>query len=413
MKKKATIVFIYNSFKDPLFQNLVFSYLKTLSASGPYTFHLITHEQDRYAVSNSKKEEIHQQLLKYDIKWYPQQFHTGRFLILKKLYDLLVSLLVVANIRVRYRTKLIFAFANVSGAFSIILSKLLGMKFLIYSYEPHAEFQAELGLWKRNSLTYKVLSTLERYAGLYGEYVLTGTQYMVDDLKAAGAKGTVLRAPTSVDENRFIFDRTARERIRKELGIGDRPALLYLGKFGGLYYKEETAIFCKNLKDHIKSLYCLIVTPDDNNEVRRWFHEAGFVDNDFTVSGPFTNVVPYISAADIGLNAIPPSPSQKYRSPTKIAEYLSCGIPYITCQGISEDDIIAQKHKVGAVVAQFDSTSAKQVYPAIEDLLNEDKTTQRQRCREVGIEYRDRANVDWVLAKIFSEVFGGLDYTRT
>ena len=409
MKKKATLVFIYNSFKDPLFQNLVFSYIKTLSAKGPYSFHLITYEQERYAVSATEKLRIQKGLRAYDVKWYPQRFHTGNFLIFKKLYDLLVSLLIAAKIRVQYRTKLIFAFANVSGAFSIILSKLFRMKFLIYSYEPHAEFQVELGLWKRNGLPYKVLSALERYAGLYGDYVLTGTQYMVDDLRAAGARGKIIRAPTSVDEKRFVFDHVARERIRKELGIGNRPTLLYLGKFGGLYYKEETSIFCKYLKEHIESLYFLIVTPNENDEVREWFYEAGFVDDDFTVSGPFTNVVPYISAADIGLNAIPPSPSQKYRSPTKTAEYLACGIPYITCQGISEDDVIAQKYKVGAVVAQFDSDSAKRVYPIVEDFLNEDKVVQRERCRQVGIMYRDKAHVDKAISDIFSEVFNGLN----
>ena len=405
MNCKPTLVFVYNSFRDPLLQNLVLSYIKTLSSKGLYTFHLVTFEQEQYAITASEAVKIRDELRTYGIIWYPQRFHTGRFLILKKLYDLLVSLFTVAQIRVRYHTQLIFAFANVSGAFSIILSKLLSMKFLIFSYEPHAEFQAELGRWERHGLPYKVLSALERYAGLYGDYILTGTQYMVDDLKAIGARGKIIRAPTSVDEEQFVFDSVARERIREELDIRNRPVLLYLGKFGGLYYEKETVLFCKYLKGHIKSLYFLIITPNHNEEVREWFYEAGFTDNDFAVSGPFTNVVPYISAADIGLNAIPPSPSQKYRSPTKIAEYLACGVPYITCQGISEDDVVAQKYKVGAVVTQFDSVSAKRVYPVVEELLNEDKVVQRERCRRVGTIYRSKIHVDNVLSDIFNEVF--------
>jgi hypothetical protein len=366
---------------------------------------LITYEQERYAVSATEKIKIQEELRTYGIEWYPQRFHTGKFLIFKKLYDLLVGLLTVAQIRVKYRTQLIFAFANVSGAFSIILSKLFRMKFLIYSYEPHAEFQAELGLWKRNGLPYKVLSSLERYAGLYGDYVLTGTQYMVDDLRAAGARGKILRAPTSVDEKRFVFDHVAREHIRKGLGIGNRPTLLYLGKFGGLYYEKETAMFCKYLKEHINSLFFLIVTPNDNNEVREWFHEAGFADNDFTVSGPFTNVVPYISAADVGLNAIPPSPSQKYRSPTKTAEYLLCGLPYVTCRGVSEDDVIAEQYGVGTVLERFDELSVNRIYPTIQKILEEDKDTQRARCRHVGVKYRGKSNVDRLLQSIYDDLF--------
>ncbi len=404
MKRKATLVFIYNSFKDPLFQNLVLSYLKTLSTKGSYTFHIITFEQKEYSISNAEKLRIHQELKEYNIDWYPLQFHTGRFLILKKLYDLLTSLFIVIRIRIVHNTKVIFAFANVSGAFSIVLSKLLRMKFLIYSYEPHADFQIELGLWSKKSLPYRILSSLERYVGINGDYILTGTQYMVDDLKKSGAKGKVFRAPTSVDEHKFSFDIIAREKVRHELGISDKHVLLYLGKFGGLYYSQETALLCKLLKERIDKFFFLIVTPNRNEEVAQWFQQAGLSESEYLVAGPFTDVVPYISAVDIGLNAIPPSPAQKYRSPTKVAEYLLCGIPYITCRGVSEDDIVAEDNNVGVVLDKFDKPSVKKIYPKVIELLTEDKAVQRERCRKVGISYRGKSNIDSLLQRIYDEL---------
>ena len=318
---------------------------------------------------------------------------------------MLVSIAMVIKIRIHYNTKVIFAFANVSGAFSILMSKMFRMKFLVYSYEPHADFQVELGLWRHNSLSYRILSTLEKYAGLQGDYILTGTQYMVDHLSKEGAIGKVYRAPTSVDETVFVFDPKARKYTRKRLEIGNRDVLLYLGKFGGLYYREEIAIVCKLLKDRINSLYCLIVTPDNNERVTNWFSQAGLAEDSFTVIGPFADVVPYISAADIGLNAIPPSPSQKYRSPTKIAEYLLCGLPYITCRGVSEDDIVAEQHQVGAVLDCFDKSSVERTYPMIQKILKEDKAVQRRRCRQVGINYRGKSNVDDLLQSIYTDVF--------
>lgn len=406
MKQKSTLVFIYNSFQDPLFQNLVLAYIKTLSQQNPqYAFHLITFEQSDYSLTKEEISKTRGALIKYRIYWYPLKFHTGRFLLLKKAYDFGRGMLQVAWLRARYDTRLIFAFANISAAFSFVLSRILGMKFMVYSYEPHSEFMAELGGWSRKSLKYMILNKLETYAGLKGEYILTGTQYMVDYLATHGATGKIYRAPTSVDETKFTFREDERKKLRAKLGVENRPVLLYLGKFGGLYYSEETIYQFKYLQKFIPELFFLIVTPSDKDEILSWLKKADIRDKDFHLTGPHKEVVPYICAADIGLNAIPPSPAQKFRSPTKVAEYLLCGLPYITCRGISEDDIIAEKYHVGAVINDFGKDSVKKIIPQLHVLLNEDKLKQIDRCRKAGIMYRGKSNIDQLLTGIYEEVF--------
>ena len=129
--KGNTLVFIYNSFKDPLFQNLMLSYLKTLAPNRVGKFYLITFEQVRYRMSKEEKLIAKKELAKIDIFWLPLKFHTGKFLLLKKAWDLLCGFLLVSWIRIRYRTQIIFCFANVSASFGYVFSRFLNMKLMV------------------------------------------------------------------------------------------------------------------------------------------------------------------------------------------------------------------------------------------------------------------------------------------
>jgi len=178
--------------------------------------------------------------------------------------------------------------------------------------------------------------------------------------------------------------------------------LLYLGKFGGLYYNTEIARFCQILFEKDPNLFFLIVTPNDHYQINQMFLSTGLNSTDFVITEAFsvTEVIEYISASDIGLNAIPPSPSQKYRSPVKVAEYLMCGLPYITCKGISEDDIYAKQYNIGAVVNSFSRTDILASIDSINKLIYNDRTSLSQKCREIGISYRAKSNVDKILSNI-------------
>jgi|TARA_B100001964_G_C14256382_1_gene612667 hypothetical protein len=381
------------------------SYVKTLAETKKYTFHLITFEQKKYALSEKEKSEINLSLNAQGIYWFPLKFHTGSFLLLKKIYDFVNLSILVSKIRFIYNAKMIISLSNVSASFAIIFAKLLKMKILIFNYEPHSLFQAELGVWSNGSLKYKLLNRIETYAGLQANYVLTGTKSMVKYLHSKGAKGTIFRAPSSIDENIYKFDPKARIRVRMRLGVEKNKILLYLGKFGGLYYESEIAKFCRILLEHDSRYFFLIVTPNDHLKINKMFFTAGLKKTEFTVTEAFSEaeVIEYISASDIGLSAIPPSPSQKYRSPVKVAEYLMCGLPYITCKGISEDDIYAKKNNVGVVVNSFTRKDIVASIDNINDIIQNDRMFLRQKCREVGISYRSKSNVDKILTDIFSK----------
>ena len=403
----AAIVLIYHSYRDPLFQNLMLEYLRTLVKSEGVHFYLITFEQKHYALSVEQVRREQRILLQSGISWYPIPYHAGSFIVLKKIVDLFQAIFLMGKLRQLTKAKLLVTFTNLSASIGIICAHLFRLKMLVYCYEPHSDFLVELGIWRKGSIKHRISRWIELYAGKRADFVMASTKYVADLLTDFKVKGRVVRAPVSVDENKFLFKSKGREKIRQIYDLKNRNVFLYLGKFGYLYYNEEISKLCKTLFDNIDNSFFLIVTSNDQETIRRMFQRNGLPEGSFFVTGnlSYEEVKDYISAADIGLSAVSPTPSQKFRSPTKVAEYLLCGLPYITCEGVSEDDIYAIKHNVGAVVKSFDENHIIESIFQIQNLLNEEKVSIRERCRNVGISYRGKSNIDQLFQQFFREIY--------
>lgn len=406
LPEKHFLVLIYNSFKDPLFQNLVFAYMREQSRRhANYHFELITFEQRKYALSKQERKATKALLSGERIAWHPLTYHSGWLMFVKKAFDISSAFVLSARIRLRKRIDLVIAFANTSAAISLLIAKFLRTKMMVYSFEPHSEFLAEFGTWNRHGWRYRVLNGLEERVAREADYILTGTSHMRERLLPA-ASGQVYRAPSSVDETLFRFCPEARKRHREGWQVDDRKVLVYAGKFGGIYYDREIAAFCKALAEGDPGWYFLILTPSPADAVQQLFEEAGMHPHQYRIDEAIgaEAMRDLLSAADMGLTAIPPYPNQKYRSPVKVGEYLLCGLPYITCRGVSEDDAWAEREHVGIVVPHIAADVAVQVQNEAEAFFAESPEALRERCRKAGIAYRGRAQVDALFEQILDEV---------
>lgn len=384
------ILFIYNSFNDPLFKGLLLTYIKKINAVDPnFNFHIITYEQKKYALTKQQKEKTTKELIKQNIYWHPLTYHSGRFILLKKTWDFTNGFFKVLFLKIKTRSNVLLSFTNIAGSVGFIFSRILNLKFIVFSYEPHSEFLADFGLWERGSLQFKCLNKLEHLMGRHGEHIITGTQYLVNELKVSGAKGKAYRIPSCVDEEKFKFDAIARNAIRARYNIGSRKCLIYVGKFGDLYYREEVPLLFKRILHYEPDFFFLVITPQDSGEIENLFLSAGVNQNEFAItSSSYDKVQDYISAADIGLIAIRPASSQRFRSPVKTGEYLMCGVPYIVCRGISEDDFYAEQNQVGIVIDDFITVEGRTLIQKMDILFDEAPQVLRDRCRKVGIAYR-------------------------
>lgn len=402
--KKHIVIFLYYSLKDPLCEGLMLSYLKALREDNTI-FHLITYEQKKFAVLPEEMHVLKERLfLDHHIQWYPRQFTSGRFFLLKKGVSAIQGIRLVLKINRKSPLSLICGMATLAGTFAFIASRLLRVPYCQFTYEPHSLIMMESGRMSASSLRYKIARYFEKKIGLQSEYVACTTKHMVNDLKAMGAKGKLLRIPTSVDEDLNKFDEHARDKIRLELGLTSEPLIIYPGKFGGMYRQKATIELLTAWTRLFPSGHVLIITDYDLSEIQNWLSECNAEMTRFHLKStvPLHMIPQYVSAADMGLIAYENFESRKYCSPVKTGEFLMCGVPILVQAGTSEDDEIALKNRVGAVLTTFDTEGLTACHETMKNLLSEDKTQLRQRCRETAISYRGKKNALQLMKDIFN-----------
>jgi hypothetical protein len=401
------IVYSFQSLKDPLFEGLMLEYLKRLDLNTDVVFHLITHEQKAYRLTKEEKDNTLKHLRKYNIEWYPINYHTGKFILLKKGYDFTRSLVLCLKIKFKFKPKRIIAFLSGGGAFSYIISKIIRLKFIVVCLEPHSDYLVDFNIWSKNSLKYKLLNYFERKQAIHAEHIIVPTSYTENLLKEYKSKSRIWKSPICVDENKFRFSQEHRDKLRNHFGIAEKYVLLYVGKFGGIYYNADNVFdFFNLLKEELPNLHLFIITGEEKDILTAAMKSRNINASDCTIQGfvPYNELNNFISLADIGFLAVPSLPSQKYRTPVKTGIYLQTGLPYIVNEGIAEDDIVAQKEDVGIVIKNISKESIPHCVEEISRFSAMNKEELRERCRYIGIKYRGMNNMVGVLNEILNEV---------
>jgi glycosyltransferase involved in cell wall biosynthesis len=143
--------------------------------------------------------------------------------------------------------------------------------------------------------------------------------------------------PCAVDLDRFSFRAESRVRVRAALRLGDAPVAVYSGSLGSWYLPEAMFDFVGASRVELPGLHFLILTPQ-REIAERAAAGKGLLSSTRVVSVSPEEVPDYLSAADFGLSFIAPAPSKAASSPTKLGEYLSCGLPVVLNAGVGDAD---------------------------------------------------------------------------
>lgn len=411
MSTPSIIICASHSFKDPLFNGLMYQYILAHQSqhAGQCRYHIVTEEQEAFRMNAEQKAELQNTLNAKNIFWHPMPYRGGRFILFKKLWNFLGLFFKLWSIKRREKTKLIIGFLAIAGGYAFIISRILGMRLMVFCFEPHSLYMKEFGIWPASSLKFKLLNKVERWQATKADFVSGPTIHTINLLKSWQSKAQLFRVPISIDTQKFSFSEAQRQAIRQQFNIpDDRYLMLYLGKFGGIYYDEkEVATFCKRLYDFDNSIFFFTITPNATEDVNTAYKEAGLKETDFKILNkiPYSEIEAYISACDLGIVAIPPLDSQKFRTPVKIGNYLGCGIPFIVNRGIADDDIMAEEENVGVVFESLDQKEMQRPLQKLKSLMQEDKEILRNRCRKAAIKHRGLQNSTEVLKYVIEQCY--------
>lgn len=397
MREKRIFIFAYYSFKDPVFQSAVLQYFTDFPHKEQFRFILLTFEQERYRIPNTEIAAITAELKNHNIDWYYLNWHSGRLKMLKKAYDFCNGFFKSVYLVFRFRPSIIYSEAFPSAIIAHWVCRFTMRKHIIHTFEPHADYMVEGGVWKKNSWETIVLKYFEQRVAKRAYAILTATEAMIRKLSDQSITAKLIRVPSCVDTNVFQFDASARKQVRTFHGLGRQDiAIVYIGKMGGMYWEKEIFQFfraCLNTSDRF---FFFFFSPDDLSRAKKYALEAAIPPERIFFSFLKREEVPsFLSAADYGVVPVHQYPSKRYCSPIKDGEYWACGLPIIIQEGVSDDFEFTAQQELGIVISKMDADTFHSVAAVI---VNEQDGTpekeaemkvKRQRCRDFVLKDRD------------------------
>ncbi|AHM59902.1 group 1 glycosyl transferase [Flammeovirgaceae bacterium 311] len=269
----------------------------------------------------------------------------------------------------------------------------------VESFEPHAAYMLESGVWPKWDLRYLIEHFGESAQLRTATAIMPVAEgYRSVLISKAVPEEKLMTLPCTVDVDYFGFRETTRRQVRAALGLADQAVCgIYVGKFGGLYYDEEAFEIFRLSRQLIPNFHLIILSPQPAEEIRKKLMDVGFQENEFFVDGKPHHEIPlYLHAADFAYALYRPSPSKKYLSPIKIGEYWAAGLPVMLSEGVGDETEIIAAGKGGVLFTM------KSVQTALKEMRKVVEAVSKSDYKELAIKYRGRRHIAQVYEKAFA-----------
>lgn len=293
-----------------------------------------------------------------------------------------------------------------TGIHGDLLLQLLGIPYVVESFEPHAHYMLQTGTWQRCDPKYLVQRRWEQRVKRTAAALITVSHGYARHLREReGISPERLHTvPCWVDADRFRIDPEARTSLRQQLGIGDRLAVVYVGKFGGIYSPLCDLAMLRELQQCLgQTLFVMVLTSADVAAVRQQLRHVGFTPDQVYVSCvPRDQVNAYLNAADLAVSFINSGPWSFACSAIKHGEYWACGLPVLMPPGVGDEAGWLEAERAGAIASFHDPAAVHLASRRLIKIMAE--PGHRQRIRAVGLRERSVAALLTTYRRLLDQV---------
>jgi hypothetical protein len=368
----------YLSLEDPLVHSQVVAYLTGLAARG-HTIHLLTFEPE---LPDERRRALEADLGARGITWHSLRYHK-RPSLPATIFDALAGAVVAARLVRRHGLDAIHARSHVPAAMALIARRLTKSRMIFDLRGLMAEEYADAGHWRQGGIPFRITKRVEAAAIRAADAMVVLTERVRDYLFPDGGSPPLEVIPCCADLSEIEAQHDARAATRAELDAGERPVLLYVGKFTGWYMEREMVDFFAAARAELPGLLFVVVTQADREPALAALAARGIGAEDFRItSSPPGEIGRYLAAADAGIAFIRPCLSKISSSPTKIGEYLGGGLPVVSGTGIGDVDALLSADGVGVLVPEFADDAYTAAARRLAELIGDPAT--RGRCRSVA-----------------------------
>jgi glycosyltransferase involved in cell wall biosynthesis len=192
----------------------------------------------------------------------------------------------------------------------------------------------------------------------------------------AGRVPPIAVIPTCADLDRFTIQGSP---------PGRAFTLGYVGSLGTWYLLDEMLQFFRRLREQEPTARLLVVNRGEQERVRAGAASAGIDPEAIEIiAAEHADMPGHIARMNAAMALIRPDYSKIASAPTKLAEYLGCGVPCLGNAGIGDMEGILEGRKVGVVLRGFSPSELDEGARQLLALAREPGI--QQRCRAVALD---------------------------
>ena len=369
----------YDGMLEPLGQSQVLSYLERLGRAR--RIHLISYEKPGDWQDAQAREAVRDRLVASGIQWHPLRYHK-RLSVLATAWDIALGTAVGLTLVVRHHIGVVHARSYVAGIMALAIKRITGARFLFDMRGFWVDERVDGGMWRRDSLLFRAGKAVERRLLQGADHVVSlthagvGELQQFDYLRGHMPLSTVI--PTCADLSRFCPGPPRDSGQDFIVGI--------VGTVGTWYLIEPMLSCFKILRGLRPEARLRILNRGEHDVIRSKVASAGIPLEVVELEAvSHTQVASEMAQMDVAIFFIKPCFSKQGSSPTKLAEFLGCGVPCLSNDGVGDMTAVLRDESVGVVADGF---SASALEKGVRELLALVQVSGiRERCVEVAHKY--------------------------
>lgn len=361
----------YDGMLEPLGQSQVLAYLRCLATDR--CIYLVSFEKPKDWANIAGRKRIAAEIASANIIWHPLRYHQKPS-ALATAWDVACGITLGLWLVIRYRLNVVHARSYVASVISLALKHLLGVKYIFDMRGFWADERVDGGLWPRDGRLYHVAKWFERRFLLSADHVISLTHAAITEMQdftyLQGRMPSFTVIPTCADLTRFI--------PLPRAGDGADFVLGYVGSAGTWYlFDEVVACFLQLLRIR-PDARLLVVNRGEHAYICNRLAVAGVPDTAVQVTAAAHADVPrLIARMDAGVFFIRPVFSKQASAPTKLAEFLGCGVPCLGNTGVGDMVQVLEQEQVGVALNSFDEAEMAAGLQALLKLVADPNTSAR------------------------------------
>ena len=338
----------YDGMLEPLGQSQVIGYLEKLSKD--HQIYLISFEKGIDRKDKNRMLKMNERMEKANIYWKPFLYHKSPT-VLATTFDIMIGTFVATCYVKVKRINIIHARSYVPALMALLVKRLTGVRFLFDMRGFWVDERVDGELWPENGSIHKISKWFEKHLFLSADHVVLLTQAAIKELHRfdylKGKKLSISVIPTCANFN--LFKPLLKVKNEKVFILG------YVGSVG-LYYLFDYVLlaFVELLKIKPNSRL-MIINRGQHELIRNRFSKLKInysrVD---LISADHEEMPDLMSYMDAAIFFIKPTFSKKASAPTKLAEFLGCGIPCLSNSGVGDVAEVLNEENIGVVITSFE-----------------------------------------------------------